>query len=191
MEDKYVGIITSASDEVNANYKSIAKDVSIWLANMDYNLVFGASSTSMMGECYNAFLNYGKKIYAVTTKHYQDDLKNLEYAKPLICETTFDMKKRIYENSDVIVMLPGGIGTFSEFFSFLDENRQREEKVPIEIYDEDGFYLPLIETLQLLVINKFADASILDSFKVSHDKEELFNHMSEYNKKPEYKGMRG
>ena len=197
MEERYVGIITSANDDVDDYYKCIARTTAIWLSTMDYNLIFGGGPKSMSGICYDTFVKNHKKVYAATTKHYADDLKELPEAKPLICETSFDMKKRIFENSDIIVMLPGGVGTFSEFFSFIEENRQREEKVPIEIYDEDGFYLPLIEMLQILVVNKFASADILDAFRVSHDKEEFLNHILDYEKmaydkkKNETKKMRG
>lgn len=184
MEDRYVGIITSANDKVDDYHKCIARTTAMWLANMDYNLIFGGGSKSMSFICYDAFSKKDRKIYAVTTKYYQDDLKKLPKAKPLFCETTFDMKKRIFENSDLIVVLPGGIGTFSELLSFIEENREREEKVPIEIYDEngDGFFKQFFEMLKSLVKMKFVDVSIFDSFKVSHNKDEFIDHILQYEK---------
>ena len=180
MKKQKVAIITTCSENIDYKYVDMARRVANILALEDYELIFGASSKSMMGECYKEFRNNNKEIYSVTTPRYIDDLNNLPYTVPIVCETTFDLKKEIFENSDVIVMLPGGIGTFSEFFSYIEEKRSSNKNVPIEIYDEDGFYLPLIEMLQILVVNKFASAEILDMFKVSHDKEELLNHINEY-----------
>lgn len=178
----YVGILSSSREEINDYYKSIASSVSNYLANDDYNLVFGGCSKSMMGACYKEFAKNNKEIIAFTTKKFVDDIENLDKANTVVCETTFDLKKEIYENSDVLLFLPGGVGTFSELFSFIEESRSNDRCVPIEIYDEDGYYLPFIEQLQMLVINNFADSSIFDYFKVSHNKEEFIEHMNIYKK---------
>lgn len=180
MEDKYVGILSSSSEEVNDNYKSIARGLSRYLAKSEFNLIFGGCSKSMMGICYQEFKNNNRNIYSVTTAKYQDDLNNLQDSKHILCETTFDLKKEIFENSDLIVVLPGGIGTYSEVLSFIEEKRSNDKDVPIEIYDEDGYYLPLIETLKIMVVNNFVDASIFDYFKVSHDYEEFKEHIESY-----------
>ena len=56
---KYVGIITTCNDNVDDSYKSLAKKISNWLIEEDYNLVFGASSKGLMGVCYDEFIKNG------------------------------------------------------------------------------------------------------------------------------------
>ena len=180
MKEKYVGIICSSSDDIDNNYKSIARGISSALVSYDYNLAFGGASKSMMGICYDEFSKHDKKIYAFTTKKYKDDLELLPKAKGIVCETTFDLKKEIFENSDVIVVLPGGIGTYSELLSFIEEKRSNNIDTPIEIYDEDGYFLPLIETLKIMELKNFEDGSSYELFNVSHNFEEFREHMDSY-----------
>ncbi len=180
MEDKYVTIITSSNNNVDEYYKMIASNISKYLSDLGLNLSFGGCSTSMMGITYNEFVKNGRKVKAFTTKKYQDDLIMLPKAEGIVCETTFELKKQLFENSDMIVVLPGGIGTYSEVLSFIEEKRSNDKNIPIEIYDEDGYYLPLIETLKIIELKKFSDDSIYSMFNISHDLEEFKEHIESY-----------
>ena len=166
-------IISSASTEIDPYYCSIARSISNYLARNGCDLVFGASSTSMMGVCYDEFIKQGREVYAFTTEKYQDDLKNLDDAYHYINETTFDMKKGMFETSDLIVVLPGGIGTISELLSYVEENRSNDKDIPIEIYDENGYFKPLIETLKSMKSKGFISSDLNNLFTISHNKEEF------------------
>ena len=184
---KKVGIICSSSENIDDYYKSVARSVSNYFAQEGYDLVFGGSSKSMMGICYDEFSKNNRKVYAFTTNKYADELKELEPYAGVICESTFDLKKRLFENSDIIVALPGGIGTCSEIFSFIEEKRSNNRTVPFEIYDEDGYYLPLVEFISILQLKGMADMDIENEFNISHNKDELIEHIENYNK---VKGIR-
>ena len=130
-------ILSSSRDEINDYYKSISRSISNYLAANDCDLIFGGASTSMMGICYQEFKKFDRKIYAFTTPKYVNDLKNLDCSKKIICQTTFDLKKSMFENSDLIVCLPGGIGTISELLSYIEEERSNDMNIPIILYDEN------------------------------------------------------
>ena len=180
MEDKYVGILCSSNEDVDDVYKSAARGISHFLVSYGYNLSFGGCSSSMMGICYDEFSRNNKKINAFTTPKYQEDLKVLDHARGIVCDTTFDLKKELFENSDLIVVLPGGVGTYSEVLSFIEEKRSNDKNIPIEIFDEDGYFLPLIETLKIMELKSFSDDSIYGLFNVSHNFEEFREHIDSY-----------
>ena len=173
MKNPNVAIITTCSENVSEYYKAIARTTAKWLATSNYDLVFGASSKSMMGICYDEFKLHNRQIYAITTNKYKEDLKNIPEALPIICDTTFDMKKEIFQNSDLIVMLPGGVGTFSEFFAFIEEKRSNDKDTPIIIYDEDGYFLPFIEIIKIMQVKQMADIDVDSLYQVAHNKEEF------------------
>lgn len=173
-------ILSSASCDIDPYYISIARSVSGYLAGCGCDLVFGASSTSMMGACYQEFLKRERTVYAFTTEKYSEDLVNLVNAKKYIKETTFDMKKSMFENSDLVVVLPGGIGTMSELLSYIEENRSNDRNIPIEIYDEDGYYQNLFETLVFMKDNNFVSSDITELVSVSHNKDEFMEHVDKY-----------
>ena len=182
MDKKFVGILSTCSLDVDPYYGSVARSVAGWLNQFEYNLIFGGCSQGATGAIYDSFSKNDRTIYVCTTKKYEEDARLMEHAKVITCETTFDVKKKIFENSDLIVVLPGGVGTLSEFFSFIEENRSNDRNVPIEVYDEDGFFNPIIDGLKILVANDFASSEILDSFKISHNKDEFMDHLYEYEK---------
>ncbi len=180
MEDKYVCIISSANNDVDDYYKNIARKISQELASRNLNLSFGGCSTSMMGITYQEFIKQNRCVNAFTTDMYKDDLKSLDKARGIVCETTFDLKKNLFEHSDIIVVLPGGIGTYSEVLSFIEEKRSNDRNIPIEIYDEDGYFLPIIETFEMMKQKKFAGDSVYSLFNVSHNLEEFKEHIDNY-----------
>lgn len=166
-------IISSSRDEIDDYYKSIARSISNFLAYNECNLIFGGSSSSMMGICYDEFSRLDRNIYAYTTSKYIDDLKNLKNAKPIICETTFDLKKHMFENSDLIICLPGGLGTISELLSYIEEKRSNDRDIPIIVYDENNYYKNFFNMLNETIINKFSDNNIYLTFDLATNVEEF------------------
>ena len=187
MEEKYVGILASASEDsfynedIANNYKSLAKGIASYLAKSGYNLVFGGSPKSMTGKCYEEFIRHNRKVLVFTTTEYESDLDNMPEAKGYVCDDTFGVKEGIFNNSDVILALPGGIGTYSEILAFIEEKRSNKKDIPIEIYDEDGYLSNmLIETLKIMELKGFVDNSVYSLFSISHNFEELQEHLDEY-----------
>lgn len=170
-----VAILSSQSEKVDNYNLCIAKSIANILANEGYNLIFGGSSKSMMGICYNEFLKKGREIYAFGIPQYNEELIKLTEAKCFIRETTFDLKKSMYENSDLIVVLPGGIGVLSELFAYIEESRNRENPVPIEIYNENHYYDKFFTVLDEMINQGFVDEEIKNYYKVSHNKDEFLN----------------
>lgn len=166
-------IISSASIDVPKKYLSIAKEVSSYLAYNNFDLIYGASSLSMMGQCYNEFVKYGRKVYAFTTSCYKDDLENLKKAKGVVLDSTFDLKKTMFNNSNLILVLPGGIGTLSELLSYIEEKRSNNKDIPIIIYNEDGFYDSVLAIIDKMIEEKFTSNVIYNSFNIVSDMGEL------------------
>lgn len=85
----------------------------------------------------------------------------------------------MFLNSDFIVCLPGGVGTYSELLCYIEEKRSNDNDKPIIIYDENEFYTPVIKILKELVQEKFVDANIFDMFSIVRNKNELENKFYE------------
>lgn len=166
-------IISSASETISIEYLDLAENVSEFLAKQGFDLVFGASAFSMMGACYNTFVKYERNVYALTNPKYKDQFKQLPKAKHQLCMTTFDLKKELFNRSDLIICLPGGIGTYSEVLSFLEEKRSNNRQKPIIIYNENGFYDKLLSNIEDLVNKGFLSKNIFDSFVLINNQKEF------------------
>jgi hypothetical protein len=167
-------ILSSSRNEINAKYLEITKDIAKFLANNDCDLVFGASSNSMMGVCYKEFCKNKRNVYAYTTLKYKDDLDNLKESRQYICTDTFEMKQKMFNKSDLIVCLPGGLGTLSELLTYIEEKRSNDKNIPIIIYNENNYYEKLFELIEEMINNKFIDESIYQMFKIVNNEEEFY-----------------
>ena len=168
-------ILSSASEKIDDHYNSIARDISNFLIREECNLIYGGSSTSMMGACYDQFQKNNRTIHAYTVEKYKDDLVNLDKAKTYIRENTFKMKESMYNNCDLIVVLAGGTGTLSEFTSYMEENRSGERQVPIIMYDEDEFYKYLFMHFRHASKQGFISEDIFNNFKYTTNNNEFKN----------------
>lgn len=118
----------SSYNSINLKYKELAQNVSELLARRGNKLVFGGTDAGMMSKCFQTFRYYGCKVKAVSDVKYIDDLKGMDYDRETVTPTTFERCKELYLSSELIVILPGGLGTLSEIFGMIEEKRTREEK---------------------------------------------------------------
>lgn len=134
-----------SNPKISDELKLAAKDVCKVIAGLGYDLVYGAYNEGMMGVCFNTFKEMNKEVYGINiTKYDTGDCYE-------VYDTSFERLKRICEISDKLLILPGGIGTYSELFGLLEEKAK-----PVIIYNYKGFYDDLIKFL-----NKNLDNNIL------------------------------
>lgn len=133
---------SSSRNEIDDQYLKEADALSKALSKE--TLVFGAGSTSMMGRCYDNF----DKVIGFTTKKWQDDIKNLDKATVKVEDSTFDRLKAIYKESDLFIIMPGGIGSLSELLGLLEENRDSGLNKKIIVYNYAGFYDKLLDLIE-------------------------------------------
>ena len=139
----------------------------------DINLVFGAYNQGMMGICYDVFKQNNKKITGITLDIYKDQLNDLECNQEIIVETTMDRMKEIYKNSDVLLFLPGGLGTYTEIFSAIEETRTKNDNKLLIMYNDGFFFTPMIREMYHLFENKFIQKSIGKYCKIESNEEEI------------------
>lgn len=134
-----------SNPKISDELKLVAEDVCKLIAGLGYDLVYGAYNEGMMGVCFDTFKEMNKEVYGINITRYDTGGCYEVY------DTSFERLKRICELSDKLLILPGGIGTYSELFGLLEEKAK-----PVIIYNYKGFYDDLIKFL-----NKNLDNNIL------------------------------
>ena len=170
-----VTISSSSADIIDDKYKESAIKVCDYLAESGLDLNWGSGSISIMGICYNEFSKYNRKIYGYTSPKYADDIDNLPKATHTIYEDTFDLKKNIFNDADLLVMLPGGTGTISELFAYLEEIRSNDKSKLLVLYNEDHHFDSTLALIEDLIARDFNRTNIYDYFKVANSFEEFKN----------------
>lgn len=169
-----VTINLSAEENIDEKYKLEAKKVSDFLAMDGCDLNWGSGSISLMGVVYEEFLKYNRNIYGYTSFKYIDDVVNLEQANThRVYDSTFKLKEALFEAGDFLLVLPGGTGTISELFGYLEELRSNDKNKPLIIYNESHHFDEYLSLIDDLVKRHFNDRSIYKYFKVANTFEEF------------------
>lgn len=173
----------SAKDAISMDYKKIASDVSTMLAKRGDKLVFGGSECGMMGKCYFTFRYEGSKVKAIADITDAKEVDNLDVDASEITLNTFKRTEMIFESSEVILILPGGIGTFREFFSMLDEKRTKNLDKPIILFNYNKYFSPLLGVLTKGYEENFITKRDLKLFDVVSDIKSLEMYLNNLERK--------
>ena len=168
--------ITSSSSVQDEKYITMAYNYMDSLMDLELELVCGGSSSSMMKVVFDIFNKNNKKVTCYTLTCYNEE-KICE--DTYLLDTTFDRTKKLYEESDIICILPGGSGSLSELFAFLEESRTQDLK-PIILVNENNFFDFILEHMHKVIKEGFNKESIMNYITVVNTKEEMKERVEEY-----------
>jgi len=80
-----------------------------------------------------------------------------------------ERKRKFIEQSDAIIALPGGCGTFEELFEAITLKQLGQHTHPIIIVNVDGFYDPILQMLNKVVEERFMGEHHRDCWSVITD----------------------
>ncbi|WP_296383419.1 TIGR00730 family Rossman fold protein [Reyranella sp.] len=155
-------------------YRQWAGDLGELLARQGITLVYGGGGVGLMGVMANAALAAGGKVTGVIPRF----LLKREAGHPALTETRVvenmhERKLEMFERSEAIIVLPGGIGTLEEFFEILSWRTLGLHIKPIVIVDQGGYWKPLAALLRSCVEGGFADRAHLDLVAFIDDLDQL------------------
>jgi uncharacterized protein (TIGR00730 family) len=158
-----VCVFCGARFGVDPAARNLAANLGELLAREKITLVYGGGGVGLMGVLANAALAAGGQVVGVIPRF----LLKREAGHPALSETVVvenmhQRKLEMFERSDAIIVLPGGIGTLEEFFEILSWRTLGLHTKPIVIVDQGGYWQPLAALLRSCVEGGFADRAHLE-----------------------------
>lgn len=166
-------VSSSSNDNIDEKYKESSRQLLSFLAEDRNTLIWGSGNRSIMGISYDEFAKRDCEIIGYTTEKYVDEIETLPKATHNVMKNTFDLKREMFNNSDLVLVLPGGTGTVSEFLTYLEEVRSNDQEKTLVVYDEYGHFDKTIELIEDLIVRKFNSNSIYDYLHVAHNIDEF------------------
>lgn len=158
----------------NPGFAKLAAEFGTWIATEGWRLVYGAGDVGLMGEVGRAAqAQGGNTLGVIPVGLLQAERAKRDLTQCIITETMHERKKVMFMNADAFVVLPGGGGSLDEFFEVLTWAQIGLHTKPIFLLNADGFWQPLIDLLDHIVEQGFADTRMLDSFAVADTLPEL------------------
>ncbi len=174
-------VFGAASKAIDEKYTVPVENMGEYLAKHGHNLVFGAGSTGEMGAASRGFKKGGGSIHGVVPRFFKESLNefvNWDCDELTLTETMRERKGVMEDLSDAFVITPGGAGTFEEFFEVLTLKQLGRHRKPIAIYNIDGYYDHMVDTIKYSIQTEFIKPNCKKLFKVFNETQ--FDEMIDY-----------
>lgn len=80
---------------------------------------------------------------------------NKDVSELIVVKDMHQRKRRMIENVDAVIALPGGCGTLEELMEVITLKQLGKFLKPIVILNTDGFYDPLISMFEKMILRNF------------------------------------
>lgn len=180
----------AASPTIDPEYKEKVEQMGKEMVARGHSLVFGGGGHGLMGAAARGVRSAGGYIFGVIPKFFkEEEIEAIfdecdELHQP---DTMRERKQMMEDNADAFMIVPGGIGTFEEFFEILTLKQLCRHNKPIAIYNLKGYYNELLHAIEKATEKNFIRGGCLDLFCVSEDLNELFAYIE---KPQEQKALR-
>lgn len=170
----------AASPTIDKKYIEITEEMGKEMVKRGHSLVFGGGDNGLMGASARGVKAAGGKILGVIPEFF--DTENIEaifdFCDELIKPKTMRERKKLMEdNSDAFIVVPGGIGTYEEFFEILTLKQLCRHNKPIAVYNIMGYYDSLYSVMKEAIDKSFIKENCLNLFKITDNFEELFDYI--------------
>ena len=171
---KTVGVFCAASDRVDAAYSEMALQFGRWLGGQGMTLVYGGAASGLMESVARGVKECGGRVVGVVPRILEEHgrvSRLIDEAVP--CRDLNDRKAVMAERSDVLVALPGGVGTLDEVFTVMAAHSIGYHTKRVILFDTSGFWDGLAEVLQAMDARRFINMPLERCLSLARSWQEL------------------
>lgn len=160
-------------------YREMAEAMGALLARRGIGLVYGGGNVGLMGVVADAALAGGGEVIGViphslaTREIAHDGVADLR-----VVDSMHTRKALMAELSDAFIAMPGGVGTFEEFFEAVTWTQLGVHRKPCGLLNVGGFYAPLAAFIDQAVTEGFIKPIHRAMIVVDDDPERLLNSLA-------------
>lgn len=143
-----IGVFLSSHDHLPTAFHTATEALGEWIGRTHRTLIYGGARRGLMEVLATAVKQNGGRVYGVVPQILYD-LKCVSEHIDVEFRTADlnDRKAVIMRESDILVALPGGVGTIDEVFTVLAADTIGSEQKQVILFDVDHCWQPLLNTL--------------------------------------------
>lgn len=175
---KSVCVFGASSNEIDEAYFLAAEEFGGYVARAGMRLIFGAGNSGIMGASARGAFNAGGELLGIAPSYFNTPGRFFSSCSELILtETISDRKSIMGDMADAFAVLPGGIGTYDEFFETLTLKQLGRHTKPIGILNTKGYFGAMLKFLEKTEVEGFMKKDVFDLFKVFSTPGELAEYL--------------
>lgn len=137
-------------------FAEAARQVGLWIAQNKGQLVYGGGHNGLMGMMADACLQAGGRVVGVIPKALvEKEWAHSGCSELHVVENMHERKRLMAEHADAFLAMPGGIGTFEEFFEVWTWRQLGYHDKPVGLLNLNGYYDSLLAFLATAVQQGF------------------------------------
>jgi uncharacterized protein (TIGR00730 family) len=166
--DPAICVFCGSSFGTDPAFREAARIVGAGIAGMGARFVFGGGGLGLMGETARAAREAGTQVLGILPGFLRDVEPPLTHGETTeIVSDLFVRKQKMIALSDAFVILPGGLGTFDEFFEVLTAAQLHVEAKPIVVVNVNGYFDPLDALVRNTIKMGFAKDTALTLYHLA------------------------
>ena len=170
---QFIGVFLSSHDNVPTSYRQATEEVGRWIGQSGRTLIYGGSGIGMMEVLAQSAKQAGAKIFGIVPQFVVDrnvvsDTLDVEIRTAGLA----DRKTILIERSDLMIALPGGVGTLEELLEVITWKQLGLFLKPIVVLNTEGYFDPLLSQLERCIDQQFMRRVHSDIWKVAATPEE-------------------
>ena len=142
-----------------------------------HSLVYGGGASGLMGACARGALDVGGRIVGIAPKFFDEPgILLKDYGEFIFTETMAQRKTLMEDKAQAFIALPGGIGTYEEFFETLTLKQLGRHSKPMALLNTKGYFEPMVRMLEKTAEAGFMSRSCIELFALCSGPEEAVEH---------------
>ena len=179
-------VFGASSRDLEQGYFDEAFALGSELARRGHTIVFGGGASGLMGATARGAKSQGGHLIGIAPKFFDEPgILDKDCDEMIFTETMSERKKAMEDMSEAFITLPGGIGTFEEFFEALTLKQLGRHAKAMAVLNTLGYYDALEAMVQRAVDERFLTADGKDLYAMFTDVGELVSYVENYHAEPE------
>ena len=165
---KRIAIYCGSASGNDPIYAEHAKQMAQLLFHKGIGIVYGGGNIGLMGVLADEMIRLGGEIIGVIPRIlYEREVAHQHLTELIVVEDMHERKMKMFNLSDAVIAMPGGIGTMEELFEAYTWHQIGIHPIPCGVLNVNHYYDLLHDLLQ-----KMVDSTVLKP----HQKDMLFFH---------------
>lgn len=171
----------ASSSAIDRSYIEGAETVGELIAKRGHTLVFGGGAQGVMGAAARGAARFGGRIIGVAPSFFNVDGVLYEHCTELIyTDTMRERKQKMEELADAFLVMPGGVGTFEEFFEIFTLKQIGRHSKAIVMFNQNGYYDAVSALFEKAIEERFMTEKCRFLSELFTDPDEMIDFIERY-----------
>ncbi len=171
-------VFGAARDDLAPGFFALGEALGEAMGRRGHTMIFGGGAHGLMGAAARGCARTGGPVVSVVPRFFDSPgVLWQDNAELIFTDTLSERKNIMVARSDAFLALPGGLGTFDEFFEVLTMRNLGRHGKPIALLDYEDYWRPAAELIRNAVEKGFAAPSAAELFGVFDRAEECLDYL--------------